>query len=324
MIGDPTGKNETRKPLTREQVVANAQTYREQVFKILDPERTRIEFNSRWLNALGAEGMIRLASHYTVARMLEREDFAKRYREQQSIAVHEFLYPLLQGYDSVALQADLELGGTDQKFNLLMGRHLQAAYGQKPQCIATVPILEGLDGVQKMSKSLNNYIGVSDPPREMFGKVMKISDTLMWRYFDLLSFRSIREINELRDRVEAGANPRDVKFELARELVARFHGATEAEAAMRDFIAQFSEGALPDDIQEVALAGPPEGLPLARALKEAGLVASTSEANRQIQQRAVRIDRQRVEDRTVMLAPGRAYLLQVGTRRYARLVLTSS
>jgi tyrosyl-tRNA synthetase len=324
MIGDPTGKNETRKPLTREQVEANAQTYREQVFKILDPERTRIEFNSRWLNALGAEGMIRLASHYTVARMLEREDFAKRYREQQSIAVHEFLYPLLQGYDSVALQADLELGGTDQKFNLLMGRHLQAAYGQKPQCIATVPILEGLDGVQKMSKSLNNYIGVSDPPREMFGKVMKISDTLMWRYFDLLSFRSIREINELRDRVEAGANPRDVKFELARELVARFHGATEAEAAMRDFIAQFSEGALPDDIQEVALAGPPEGLPLARALKEAGLVASTSEANRQIQQRAVRIDRQRVEDRTVMLAPGRAYLLQVGTRRYARLVLTSS
>jgi tyrosyl-tRNA synthetase len=324
MIGDPTGKNETRKPLTREQVEANAQTYREQVFKILDPERTRIEFNSRWLNALGAEGMIRLASHYTVARMLEREDFAKRYREQQSIAVHEFLYPLLQGYDSVALQADLELGGTDQKFNLLMGRHLQAAYGQKPQCIATVPILEGLDGVQKMSKSLNNYIGVSDPPREMFGKVMKISDTLMWRYFDLLSFRSIREINELRDRVEAGTNPRDVKFELARELVARFHGATEAEAAMRDFIAQFSEGALPDDIQEVALAGPPEGLPLARALKEAGLVASTSEANRQIQQRAVRIDRQRVEDRTVMLAPGRAYLLQVGTRRYARLVLTSS
>ena len=318
MIGDPTGKNETRKPLTREQVEENAQTYREQVFKILDPERTRIDFNSRWLGALGAEGMIRLASSYTVARMLERDDFAKRYRDNQPIAVHEFLYPLLQGYDSVALHSDVELGGTDQKFNLLVGRHLQQANGQKPQCIMTVPILEGLDGVQKMSKSLNNYIGVNDPPAEMFGKLMSVSDSLMWRYFELLSFRPMAQIAALRKAITEGANPRDTKMELAIELVDRFHGHGAGEAAKAAFIAQFSQGALPEDIPEIRIVSA-EGLALPRALKEAGLVASTSEGGRQIQQRAVRVDQQRVEDRGLVLLPGSTYLLQVGSRRYARL-----
>lgn len=301
MIGDPTGKNETRKPLTREQVEENARTYQEQVFKILDPRRTTIEFNSRWLDALGAEGLIRLAAQHTVARMLERDDFAKRYAAGQPIAVHEFLYPLLQGYDSVALKADVELGGTDQKFNLLVGRHLQQAYGQRPQCIVTVPILEGLDGVQKMSKSLGNYIAVNDPPNDMFGKIMSISDTLMWRYFELLSFRPLAEIAQLRDRVAHGANPRDVKFELAREIVARFHGQASAEAAQRNFIAQFSQGAVPDDIPEVRIACPAGGLPIARVLKEAGLVASYTEGGRMVDQRAVRVDRQRIEDRNYVL-----------------------
>lgn len=323
MIGDPTGKNETRKPLSREQVEANATTYKEQVYKILDPERTRVDFNSRWLGALGAEGMIRLTSHYTVARMLERDDFAKRYRDNQPISVHEFMYPLLQGYDSVALQADVELGGTDQKFNLLVGRHLQIAYGQKPQCIMTVPILEGLDGVQKMSKSLNNYIGVSEAPREMFGKIMSISDSLMWRYYELLSFRPLTDIEQLRRSLEEGANPRDVKMALGIEIVDRFHGAGAGEAAREAFIAQFSQGALPDDIPEISYTAPAEGLPLARALKEAGLVASTSEAARQIQQRAVRVNQERVEDRAQLLAPGATYLLQVGPRRYARLTVTA-
>jgi tyrosyl-tRNA synthetase len=321
MIGDPTGKNETRKPLTREEVLQNAKTYEAQVSKILDPKKTRVEFNSKWLAALGAEGLVRLAAHYTVARMLERDDFSKRYKDNQPIAVHEFLYPLLQGYDSVALKADVELGGTDQKFNLLVGRALQQSYGQRPQCIMTVPILEGLDGVQKMSKSLSNYIGVNEPVGEMFGKVMSVSDTLMWRYFDLVSFRPLAEIAQLRKSIDGGANPRDVKMQLAAEIVDRFHGAGAGARAREGFIAQFSQGALPENIPEVRLQAPPEGLPLPRVLKEAGLCASTSDANRQIQQRAVKVDQQRVEDRALMLKPGATYLLQVGPRRYARVTL---
>jgi tyrosyl-tRNA synthetase len=318
MIGDPTGKNETRKPLTREQVEENARTYREQVFKILDPARTTIEFNSRWLDPLGAEGVIRLAAQYTVARMLERDDFTKRYRDNQPIAVHEFLYPLLQGYDSVALKADVELGGTDQKFNLLVGRHLQQAHGQKPQAIITLPILEGLDGVQKMSKSLGNFIALNDPPREMFGKLMSISDSLMWRYFELLSFRPLSEIEQLRRDVAAGANPRDVKMALGVEIAARFHGAQAGEQARADFIAQFSQGALPQDIAEVQITAP-TGLPIAQALKQAGLVASNAEGNRMVEQKAVRVEQQKVEDRSLVLAAGQSYLLQVGPRRFARL-----
>ena len=321
MIGDPTGKNETRKPLTRDEVLENARTYQAQVSKILDPEKTRVEFNSRWLNALGAEGLVRLAAHYTVARMLERDDFSKRYRDNQPIAVHEFLYPLLQGYDSVALKSDVELGGTDQKFNLLVGRALQQSYGQKPQCIMTVPILEGLDGVQKMSKSLNNYVGVAEAPGDMFGKLMSVSDSLMWRYYDLLSFRPLADIARLRESLAQGANPRDIKMELAAEIVERFHGAGAGDKARAAFVAQFSEGKLPENIPEIRLAAPPEGLPLPRVLKEAGLCASTSDANRQIQQRAVRVNQERVEDRARMLAPGATYLLQVGPRRYARVVL---
>ena len=321
MIGDPTGKNETRKPLTREEVLENAKTYEAQVSKILDPARTRVEFNSKWLGALGAEGLVKLAAQYTVARMLERDDFSKRYRDNQPIAIHEFLYPLLQGYDSVALKSDVELGGTDQKFNLLVGRALQQSYGQKPQCIMTVPILEGLDGVQKMSKSLNNYIGVNESPAEMFGKVMSISDALMWRYFDLVSFRRLGEIATLKQSLEGGANPRDIKMQLAAEIVDRFHGAGRGVQAQAAFIAQFSQGALPDDIPEMKLPAPPEGLPLPRVLKESGLCASTSDANRQIQQRAVRVNQERVEDRALMLKPGATYLLQVGPRRYARVTL---
>jgi len=323
MIGDPTGKNETRKPLSREEVLENAKTYEAQVSKILDPARTRVEFNSKWLAALGAEGLVRLAAQYTVARMLERDDFSKRYKDNQPIAVHEFLYPLLQGYDSVALRADVELGGTDQKFNLLVGRSLQQSYGQRPQCIMTVPILEGLDGVQKMSKSLNNYIGVNEPAGEIFGKVMSVSDALMWRYYHLVSFRPLDEVARLRKSIEGGANPRDVKMELAAEIVDRFHGSgSGAGARAREaFVAQFSQGAVPENIPEVKLQAPPEGLPLPRALKEAGLCASTSDANRQIQQRAVKVDQQRVEDRALVLKPGATYLLQVGPRRYARVTL---
>ena len=319
MIGDPTGKNETRKPLTREQVQENAETYKAQVFKILDPEKTTVAFNSSWLDPLGAEGIIRLAAQHTVARMLERDDFAKRLASQQPIAVHEFLYPLLQGYDSVALKADVELGGTDQKFNLLVGRQLQAAHGQRPQMIMTSPILEGLDGVNKMSKSLGNYIGVSEPPREMFGKIMSISDTLMWRYYELLSFKSLAEVAQLRRSAEAGANPRDIKMALGAELVERFHGNGAGEAARAGFIAQFTQGALPEHIPEITVAGPASGLPLLRALKEAGLVPSNAEAGRMIDQKAVRVDQQKVEDRGVMLAVGQSYLLQVGSRRFARI-----
>ncbi len=323
MIGDPTGKSEARKPLTREQVQENAHTYKEQVFKILDPEKTTIEFNSRWLDGLGAEGMIRLAAQHTVARMLERDDFSKRYAGGP-IAIHEFLYPLLQGYDSVALKADVELGGTDQKFNLLVGRHLQQSYGQRPQCIMTVPILEGLDGVQKMSKSLGNYIGVNEAPADMFGKVMSISDTLMWRYYELLSFRPLAEVAQLRQSVAEGANPRDIKMALGVELVSRFHGAAGGEAARAGFIAQFSQGALPENIPEILLAVPAEGLQLVKALKEAGLVASNGEGGRMVEQKAVRIDGERAEDRALLLAPGATYLLQVGSRRYARLQLVEA
>ena len=321
MIGDPTGKNETRKPLTREDVLANAESYKEQVFKILDPEKTTIAFNSEWLDKLGAEGMIRLAAQHTVARMLERDDFSKRYASQQPIAVHEFLYPLLQGYDSVALKADIELGGTDQKFNLLMGRHLQVAFGQRPQIIMTSPILEGLDGVNKMSKSLGNYIGVSEPPKEMFGKIMSISDTLMWRYYELLSFKPLAEIAGFKAAIEGGANPRDIKMALGAELVDRFHGLGAGEAARAQFIAQFSKGALPENIPDMMLSAPASGMALVRVLKETGLAPSTTEAGRLIDQRAVRVEQEKVEDRALLLLPGQTYLLQVGARRFVRLDL---
>lgn len=318
MIGDPTGKNETRKPLTREQVEENALTYKEQVFKILDPARTTIEFNSRWLDTLGTEGILKLAAQHTVARMMERDDFSRRFRDNQPIAIHEFLYPLLQGYDSVALKADVELGGTDQKFNLLVGRQLQQSYGQRPQCIMTVPILEGLDGVQKMSKSLGNYVSLNDSPADMLGKIMSISDTLMWRYYDLLSFRPLQEIAALRRAVSEGANPRDIKLTLGEEIVARFHGVAAGSAARAAFIAQFAQGQLPENIPEVTITVPEAGTSLAALLKEAGLVGSNSEGNRMIDQKAVRVDQQRVEDRALMLRPGATYLLQVGSRRYVR------
>ncbi len=323
MIGDPTGKNETRKPLTREQVEENAQTYREQVFKILDPDQTTIAFNSTWLDKLGTEGLVKLAAQHTVARMMERDDFSTRYKDGQPIAIHEFLYPLLQGYDSVALKADVELGGNDQKFNLLVGRHLQGLYGQRPQCIMTVPILEGLDGVNKMSKSLNNTIALTDSPGEMFGKIMSVSDTLMWRYYELLSFKPLSEVQALRRGVDQGANPRDVKMGLGVEIADRFHGAGAGEAARAAFVAQFSQGALPDNIAEVHLALPAGGLTLARALKETALVGSNAEGNRMIEQRAVRVNGERVEDRNQTLVAGE-YLLQVGSRRYARLVITAA
>ena len=278
MIGDPSGKNATRPPLTREAVLENARTYQEQVFKILDPEKTEICFNSQWMNEVGAADMIRLASHWTVARMLERDDFAKRYAAQQPIAIHEFLYPLCQGYDSVCMRADVELGGTDQKFNLLVGRELQKHYGQRPQNVVMVPLLEGLDGVNKMSKSLGNYIGINEAPRDIFGKTMSVSDELMWRYFELLSFRSSAEIDALRAQVEAGGNPRDVKVSLAREFVARFHGEAAAEEAAAEFAARFRQGVLPEDMPEVQVALPAEGLLLTQVLKQAGLTGSTGEA----------------------------------------------
>lgn len=321
MIGDPTGKNETRKPLTREQVEENALTYKEQVFKILDPERTTIEFNSRWLDTLGTEGMLRLAAQHTVARMMERDDFSRRFRDNQPIAIHEFLYPLLQGYDSVALAADVELGGTDQKFNLLVGRQLQQQYGQRPQCIMTVPILEGLDGVQKMSKSLGNYISLNDSPKDMLGKIMSISDSLMWRYYDLLSFRPLSELAALKQSVADGANPRDIKLALGSEIVSRFHGAAAGPAAVEAFVAQFAQGQMPTDIPEVIIAVPAAGLSLAAILKEAGLVGSNGEGNRLIDQRAVKVDQQKVENRALVLNAGHTYLLQVGPRRYLRATL---
>lgn len=319
MIGDPTGKNVTRQPLTRDEVLENARTYEEQIFKILDPEKTLVVFNSSWMNDMTTADLVRLASHYTVARMLERDDFYKRYQGGQPIAIHEFLYPLLQGYDSVALKADVELGGTDQKFNLLVGRDLQKVYGQEPQVIITMPILEGLDGVQKMSKSLGNYIGINDPPKEMFGKLMSISDELMWRYLELLSFRPMAEIAQWRKEVEQGVNPRDVKIKLAQELVARFHGQGAAEQAKEAFAAQFRRGALPEDIPEIRIFAEGEGVPIARLLKESALTSSTSEALRMIKQGAVRIDGERIEDQSLQLPPGITRVVQVGKRRFARI-----
>ena len=291
MIGDPTGKSSTRPPLTREAVAENAQTYRDQIFKILDPERTEVRFNSEWFNELGADGMIKLAAQHTVARMLERDDFNKRFKSEQPIAIHEFLYPLVQGYDSVALKADVELGGTDQKFNLLVGRQLQQHEGQAPQIVQTMPLLEGLDGVQKMSKSLGNYIGIEDKPEEMFGKVMSISDDLMWRYFDLLSFRPNADIAAFKQAISDGQNPRDIKFELGMELVARFHDQTAAETAKQAFIDRFAKGAMPEDMPEVTVSGQGDGgLPLPFVLKQAGLCQSVSDARRMVQQGAVKID----------------------------------
>ena len=321
MIGDPTGKNATRPRLTRAEIEANARTYQEQIFKILDPAKTVIDFNSRWMSELGAAGLIELAAQYTVARMLERDDFKKRYTGGQPIAIHEFLYPLVQGYDSVALKADVELGGTDQKFNLLVGRTLQESYGQEPQVVLTTPLLEGLDGVNKMSKSLGNYIGIHEAANEMFGKLMSISDTLMWRYFELLSFRPIAEVESLRAAVAAGRNPRDVKFELGVEIVDRFHGAGAGAAARDEFIARFREGAVPSDVPELEIAIEPAGAKLALVLKEAQLVASTSAGYRMIEQGAVRIDGERVSDKDTTLAPGPRRLLQVGKRGFAAVTL---
>ncbi len=318
LIGDPSGKSATRPSLSREQVEANAETYKKQVFKILDPDQTMVRFNSEWMDALGADGMIRLASRYTVARMLERDDFKKRFAGNQSIAVHEFLYPLAQGYDSVALEADVELGGTDQKFNLLVGRELQKQEGQEPQVVMTLPLLEGLDGVNKMSKSLDNYVGITEPADEMFGKLMSISDDLMWRYFELLSFRSLAEISGLEGEVAGGRNPRDVKFELAEEIVARFHGAGDAEGARRAFIERFRKGAAPEDMPEVSLGAGPGGMPVANMLKESGLVESTSEGIRMIRQGAVRIDGERVSDGKASLQPGVRIVVQIGKRKWAR------
>lgn len=322
MIGDPTGKNTTRPPLTRDQVLANANTYQQQVFKILDPAKTEICFNSTWFDSMGAAGMIQLAASHTVARMLERDDFAKRYRGGQPIAIHELLYPLCQGYDSVAMHADVEIGGTDQKFNLLVGRELQKLHGQAPQCLLTMPLLEGLDGVNKMSKSLGNYVGIAEPPGEMFGKLMSISDELMWRYFELLSFRSLQSIDSLKKDVADGRNPRDVKVLLAQEIVGRFHGVIGAEKALTDFENRFRYHAIPEDIPEVHLdESVPQPLSLAQALKLAGLTASTSEAWRMIDQGGVKIDGEKVIDRTLSLARHRNVVIQVGKRKFVRLFL---
>ena len=323
MIGDPSGKSTTRPALTREQVQENAESYQQQVFKILDPEKTKVAFNSTWMDKMSAADVVRLASNYTVARMLERDDFSKRYKNNQSIAIHEFLYPLVQGYDSVALDADVELGGTDQKFNLLVGRQLQQAHGKAPQVVLTMPILEGLDGVQKMSKSLNNYIGIDEPANDMFGKIMSVSDDLMWRYFELLSFRPITEINAFKEEIEQGANPRDIKFKLAEEIITRFHDAEAAEAAQADFINRFSKNAIPDDMPEVEIKVEAEGLPLANVIKEAGLVSSTSDAHRMVKQGAVKIDGERVEDSKQKLKAGFSAVMQVGKRKFARISLIS-
>lgn len=322
MIGDPTGKSATRPPLTAEQVQQNALTYQEQIFKILDPDKTEIVFNSTWMSQLGSAGLIQLAAKHTVARMLERDDFNKRYKSGQPIAIHEFLYPLVQGYDSVALQADVELGGTDQKFNLLVGRELQRQYGQEQQIVLTMPLLEGLDGVNKMSKSLGNYIGITDAPNDMFGKIMSVSDELMWRYFELLSFRPLVELRRFKQDVEQGANPRDLKFLLAEELIARFHSQLAATAAREDFIARFQKGAMPDQIEEVGLVTEGEGMPIASLLKAAGLVGSTSDALRMIQQGGVKIDGEKAEDRSLMIKKGSSAVFQVGKRKFARVTLT--
>jgi len=319
MIGDPSGRNATRPPLTREQVEENAKTYFRQASLVLDPERTEIRYNSEWCDALGARGMIQLASRYTVARMMERDDFTKRYKSGTPISVHEFLYPLMQGYDSVALKADLELGGTDQKFNLLVGRELQKDYGQEPQCILTMPLLEGLDGVEKMSKSKNNYIGITEPANTMFGKLMSISDVMMWKYYELLSFRSLQDLAALKAEVEGGRNPRDAKVALAQEIVARFHSQQAAEDALADFVNR-SKGGIPDDVPEVAVSGAPLGLP--QLLRQSGLCASSSEAMRMIDQGGVRIDGTVVSDKALQVQPG-TFVLQVGKRKFARIQLAA-
>ncbi|MBT1452507.1 tyrosine--tRNA ligase [Glaciecola sp. XM2] len=321
LIGDPTGKNVTRKPLSEAQILENAKTYQDQVFKILDPAKTTIRFNSEWMNKLGAAGMIKLAASQTVARMLERDDFKKRYANGQPIAIHEFLYPLVQGWDSVALESDVELGGTDQRFNLLMGRELQKSQGQSQQTVLMMPLLEGLDGVQKMSKSLNNYIGITDAPNEMFGKIMSISDDLMWRYFDLLSFKPISEIDQLKQLVNDGKNPRDVKIDLAKELIARFHDEASAQAAHDDFIQRFQKNAIPDDMPEVAVSLPAEGMAIANLLKEAGLVGSTSEAMRMIKQGAVKINSEKVQDTRLVIDKAGEAVYQVGKRKFAKVIV---
>ncbi len=321
MIGDPTGKSATRPPLTRDQVIENARTYEQQIFKILDPEKTLVMFNSSWMGEMNAADLIQLAAKHTVARMLERDDFSKRYTSGQPIAIHEFLYPLIQGYDSVAMRADVELGGTDQKFNLLVGRELQKHYGQEPQVVLTMPILEGLDGVQKMSKSLNNYIGVSEPADEMFGKVMSISDDLMWRYFELLSFKPLNEVQAYKQAIKDGKNPRDVKFDLAEEIVTRFHDQTSARQAKQAFIDRFQKGNLPDDIPERHITVTDGDMPIPNMLKMAQLVDSTSEAIRMIKQGAVKMDGERISDAKQMITGGTEHIVQVGKRRIARVIL---
>jgi tyrosyl-tRNA synthetase len=321
MIGDPTGKNTTRPPLTRDEVIENARTYEQQIFKILDPEKTLVLFNSSWMNEMNTAELIQLAAKHTVARMLERDDFSKRYKSGQPIAIHEFLYPLIQGYDSVAMRADVELGGTDQKFNLLVGRELQKAYGQEQQVVLTMPLLEGLDGVQKMSKSLGNYIGIDEPAEEMFGKLMSISDELMWRYFELLSFRPMAEIKGFKQQVEEGVNPRDIKFLLCEEIVERFHDQVAATKARETFIARFQKGAIPEDMPELELAAQDGSLAIANLLKNADLVKSTSDAIRMIRQGAVRIDGERIEDIKLTIEPGTQHVYQVGKRRFARVAV---
>ena len=326
MIGDPTGKNVTRKPMTRDEVIENARTYEQQIFKILEPEKTLVMFNSSWMGEMQAAELIQLAAKHTVARMLERDDFHKRYNGGQPIAIHEFLYPLVQGYDSVAIKADVELGGTDQKFNLLVGRELQKHYGQAPQVVLTMPILEGLDGVQKMSKSLGNYVGINDDPKDMFGKIMSVSDALMWRYFELLSFeRSLEDIKKMQAKAASGEeNPRDYKVELAQELIRRFHGDTAAIDALIDFERRFRQGREPDQMPELELAAAADGLPIGNLLKDAGLAASTSEAMRMIKQGAVKIDGERVEDRGLQITAGSTHVYQVGKRKFARVTVSAA
>ena len=321
MIGDPSGRNATRPALTADEVEHNADTYKSQIFRILDEAKTRVDFNSRWMNKLDAAGLIELAAKHTVARMLERDDFNKRYKSEQPISIHEFLYPLIQGFDSVALEADVELGGTDQKFNLLVGRQIQQAYGQPRQVVLTMPLLEGLDGVNKMSKSLGNYVGITDEPDDMFGKLMSVSDDLMWRYFELLSFRPLGEIEELRSQVDAGANPRDAKFELAGEIVSRFHNPERADKAKNSFISRFKDGAMPDHIEEVTVQATEGNIGVAHLLRQAQLVSSTSEAFRMIKQGAVRIDGERIADRALEIPAGSTHIYQVGKRRFARVTV---
>ena len=324
MIGDPTGRNVTRPPLTPEQIAGNAETYKAQVFKVLDPDRTEVMFNSTWCSQLGAAGVVRLAGTYTVARMLERDDFSKRFAEQRPISIHEFLYPLMQGYDSVAMKADVELGGTDQKFNLLVGRELQKHFGQEPQVILTLPLLEGLDGVNKMSKSLGNYVGITDAPAEMFGKLMSVSDQLMWRYIELLSFESLSTIGDWKRSIEEGANPRDVKVRFAQEIVARFHDPAAATAALADFEARFRHGGIPDDLNEQAMTAPAEGLAIIQVLKSSGLCPSTSEALRMIEQGGIRVDGEKISDKSARLPAGATYIIQVGKRKFAKVALTKA